>query len=192
MLVAAVGKEMRVSARSQSGDMAKALLQLPMRGVENTVLRKIRMSSLMKPTGKSAESPPPKQSIYWQQALFWQSMGFLTIIVLTWCDAIFDLTHNIFGMQRQNEDINQTAISTAVIVLLWMLSGYKIYRVVSRLSYLESFLHVCAWCRKIEHDNQWFSIEEHFTKRTGGQTSHGICPECSAKLLGKPIVESHS
>ena len=146
----------------------------------------------MKPTEKSAESPPPKQTIYWQQALFWQSIGFLTIIVLTWCNAIFDLSHNLFGMAHQNEDFDQTTISTVVIIFLWIFSAYKIYRVISRLSYLESFLHVCAWCRKIEHDNQWFSLEDHFTKKTGGQTSHGICPECAAKLIGKAKAESPS
>jgi hypothetical protein len=70
-------------------------------------------------------------------------------------------------------------------VLLWMFSAYKIYLVVSRLSYLESFLHVCAWCRKIEYNSRWLSLEAHFTQKTGGQVSHGICPECSAKVIGQ-------
>src|SRR5262245_43857675 len=97
------------------------------------------------------KAPPPKQSIYWQKALIWQSMGFLIVIVLTWSDALFDLLHYALGLPHHSGDLNRTAISTAVILLLWMFSAYKIYRVVSRLSYLESFLHVCAWCRKIEH-----------------------------------------
>jgi hypothetical protein len=79
-------------------------------------------------------------------------------------------------------DINRTAITTAVIVLLWMFSAYKIYLVVSRLSYLESFLHVCAWCRKIEYNDRWLSLEAHFMHKTGGRVSHGICPECSERL----------
>jgi hypothetical protein len=76
-------------------------------------------------------------------------------------------------------DINRTAITTVVIIFLWIFSAYKIYLVVSRLSYLESFLHVCAWCRKIEYNSQWLSLEAHFAQKTGGQVSHGICPECS-------------
>jgi hypothetical protein len=138
----------------------------------------------MQPT-KEPFNVPPKQPIYWQQALLWQSLGFLIIIVLTWCNKIFDLTHYVFGIRQQDEDIRQTAIATAAILLLWVLSGYKIYRVVSRLSYLESFLHVCAWCRKIEHDAQWLSLEQHFATQTGGKASHGICPECSAKMRGQ-------
>jgi hypothetical protein len=64
-----------------------------------------------------------------------------------------------------------------------MLSAYKTYLVVSRLSYLESFLHVCAWCRKIEYNDRWLSLEAHFEQKTGGTVSHGICPECSKQVL---------
>ena len=78
----------------------------------------------MQATQEPFKFAPPKQPIYWQKALLWQSLGFLIIIVLTWCNSIFDLTHYILGMQRQDEDINQTLISTVVIVFLWMLSGY--------------------------------------------------------------------
>ena len=80
------------------------------------------------------KAPPPKQLVYWQKALLWQSLGFLVVVVLTWSDAIFDLAHVILGLPHREEDMNRTAITTAVIVLLWMFSAYKIYLVVSRLS----------------------------------------------------------
>ncbi len=79
--------------------------------------------------------------------------------------------------------MNRTVTVTVVILLLWAFSAYKVYRVVSRLSYLESFFHVCAWCRKIEYKNQWLSLEQHFTEKTGRPASHGICPECAGKVL---------
>ena len=50
------------------------------------------------------------------------------------------------------------------------------------IRYLESILHVCAWCRKIEHNDRWRSLEAHFMQKTGGRVSHGICPECSERL----------
>ena len=134
------------------------------------------------------QTPPPRQLVYWQKALLWQSLGFLIVVVLTWSDAIFDLAHLILGLPHRDLDFNRTAITTAVILLLWMFSAYKIYLVVSRLSYLESFLHVCAWCRKIEHNDRWLSLEAHFAQKTGGQVSHGICPECSDKLT-HPVEE---
>ncbi len=128
------------------------------------------------------QAPPPKQLVYWQKALLWQSLGFLIVVVLTWSDALFDLAHVILGLPHRDVDINRTEITTVVLVLLWMFSAYKIYLVVSRLSYLESFLHVCAWCRKIEYRDQWLSLEAHFAQKTGGQVSHGICPECAEEV----------
>src|ERR1051326_1812962 len=129
-----------------------------------------------------SQAPPPKQLVYWQKALLWQSLGFLIIVILTWSDALFDLAHVLLGFEVRAMDLNRTAIITVVILLLWMFSAYKVYRVVSRLSYLETFLHVCAWCRRIEHEDKWLSLEEHFTRKTGAVASHGICPECSAKM----------
>jgi hypothetical protein len=140
----------------------------------------------------NADSPPPKQTLYWQKALLWHSLAFLIIIVLTWSDALFDLAHKVFGRQHQDTDWNRTLITTAVIFLLWIFSAYKVYMVVSRLSYLESFLHVCAWCRKIEHDQSWLSLEEHFSRKTGRRASHGICPECSKRMLSEVQVGGKS
>lgn len=131
----------------------------------------------------ASQTPPPKQLVYWQKALLWQSLGFLIVVVLTWSDALFDLAHVLLGFQDRAMDLNRTAIITVVILFLWMFSAYKVYRVVARLSYLESFLHVCAWCRKIEYNNQWLSLEAHFTEKTGRPASHGICPECARKIL---------
>jgi hypothetical protein len=124
--------------------------------------------------------------LYWQKALLWQSLGFLIVVVLTWSDALFDLAHVLLGFQNRALDLNRTVITTVVILLLWMFSAYKVYLVVSRLSYLESFLHVCAWCRKIEYKSQWLSLEAHFREKTGREPSHGICPECAEKLL-RPV-----
>ena len=134
-----------------------------------------------------SQPPPPKQLLYWQKALLWQSLGFLIVVVLTWSDALFDLTHVLLGFENRAMDLNRTVITTVVILLLWIFSAYKVYLVVSRLSYLESFLHVCAWCRKIEYNNQWLSLEAHFTEKTGRKPSHGICPECAKKVL-RPVL----
>jgi hypothetical protein len=126
--------------------------------------------------------PPPKQALHWQKALLWHGVGFLTLVVLTWCDALFDLMHYILGHAARPANIMEVEIKTVVILLLWIGSAYKLYQIVSRLSYLEKFLHVCSWCRRIQHQNFWLSLEEHFQHDTGGEVSHGICPECARRF----------
>jgi hypothetical protein len=126
--------------------------------------------------------PPPKQSLHWQKALLWHGVGFLTLIVLTWCDGLFDLMHYVLGHPAQTANIEEVEIKTVLIVFLWMGSAYKLYQIVSRLSYLEKFLNVCSWCHRIQHHDAWLSLEEHFQKDTGAEVSHGICPECAEQF----------
>jgi hypothetical protein len=129
-----------------------------------------------------SDYPPPKQPLHWQKALLWHGMGFVTLLVLTWCDALFDLMHHVLGQPAQTANIEEVEIKTIVILLLWIGSAYKLYLIVSRLSYLEKFLHVCSWCRRIQHQNVWLSLEEHFQHNTGAEISHGICPECAQRF----------
>lgn len=48
---------------------------------------------------------------------------------------------------------------------------------------LQAILPLCSYCRKIRDDEDyWHSVESYVTKHTGTQISHGICPECFAKV----------
>ena len=126
--------------------------------------------------------PPPRQEILWHKALFWHALGFLTIVMVLWADKLFSLFQHLGVGDENQETFLEVSAKSGVVILLWMFSAYKIYLIVSRLSYLESFLHVCAWCRKIEAEHKWLTIEQHFTQQTGVKASHGICPECAKKL----------
>ena len=133
-------------------------------------------------TDQKPKTPPPGQMLAWQKALIWHGLGFVTLLVLTWCDSLFDLAHYLAGFPPRTADIGEIVIKSGVIVLLWIGSAYKLYLIVSRLSYLENFLRVCAWCRRIEHQSRWLSLEEHFQQRTGAMVSHGICPKCAERF----------
>jgi CheY-like chemotaxis protein len=49
---------------------------------------------------------------------------------------------------------------------------------------LESLLPICAYCHRMrdETGTGWEPIEEYVSARTGSHFSHGICPECDARL----------
>ena len=49
---------------------------------------------------------------------------------------------------------------------------------------LQSLLPVCAWCKKVRNDSgYWYQIEKYITANSRTKITHGICPECEAKLL---------
>jgi hypothetical protein len=47
---------------------------------------------------------------------------------------------------------------------------------------LQGIVPICAHCRKVRSDDGfWEQAEAYFTKRTGADLSHGICPECISR-----------
>jgi sigma-B regulation protein RsbU (phosphoserine phosphatase) len=60
---------------------------------------------------------------------------------------------------------------------------------------LKDLIPICAYCRKIRNDdNYWQMVEIYIGEQTGSNFTHGICPSCSAALLAeikeKPEVPS--
>ena len=56
---------------------------------------------------------------------------------------------------------------------------------ISDLIRLQSILPICAHCKKIRNDaDYWESVEQYLTTRVDVSFSHGFCPECSKKYYG--------
>jgi PleD family two-component response regulator len=48
---------------------------------------------------------------------------------------------------------------------------------------LEGLLPICAWCKKIRDDKgYWTGVEKYLVQRTSAQFTHGICPDCAARV----------
>ena len=44
---------------------------------------------------------------------------------------------------------------------------------------LSGLLPICAWCKKIRNDeNYWQGLEDYLSRHTDLRFSHGICPTC--------------
>ena len=48
---------------------------------------------------------------------------------------------------------------------------------------LRGLVPVCSYCKKVRNDKgYWEQIEEYVANNSHARFSHGICPECTAKL----------
>ena len=48
---------------------------------------------------------------------------------------------------------------------------------------LRGLLPICAWCKKIRDDgNYWRQVEDYVARHTEASFTHGICPSCEVKL----------
>lgn len=75
------------------------------------------------------------------------------------------------------------ALSRQVVSLLELRkASAELAKVLEDVTKLTDLLPICVWCKKVRDDDGfWTRVEDYFKRQTGIETSHGICPECSAK-----------
>ena len=99
--------------------------------------------------------------------LRFESAGFILLCAMSWID-------------EYHQTWRESAVETAAVLAVWGLVFLNTRRLISRLHYLEGFVRVCSWCRKIGLDERWMPMEEYFTEQLHTETTHGMCPECAA------------
>jgi hypothetical protein len=114
-------------------------------------------------------------------AILWvESFGFSFLIVLSWLTEAMRIPHFLFG-EPFSPNWHRAMLRTVVIILIWAWVHVATRRLLKRLHYLEEFLRVCSWCRKVCHDGEWLAMEDYFNSKFATRTSHGMCPECLKK-----------
>lgn len=123
-----------------------------------------------------------------RETILWvEGIGFGMIIALIWVTEYLQVPHLLFA--EEAHVLWQRALyRSASVVVVWLAVHLATRRLLQRLHQLEEFLLICAWCRKIGHNNAWVSMEEYFGSTLFMRTTHGICPECSRDV--KQSIES--
>jgi hypothetical protein len=120
--------------------------------------------------------------------LWYIHSGFLLIILLSWLDELIALPYLLWGGPSPHGNWRESVIETVIALSVWAIVFTYTRRVINRVYYLEGFLTVCAWCRKIHHDDQWIPIEEYVQRGFHAKTSHGMCPTCAKAFPDKKII----
>jgi len=121
-----------------------------------------------------------KQRTYEKVILGLELIGFGAVIALIWLDEYVDLPHRFFGALKtplRPQEFWLEALSVLFVAIAIVSATLWIFQ---RLRFLEGFLQVCAWCRKVNLGEEWVSFEQYLKRETDVQLSHSICPECRA------------
>jgi glucose-6-phosphate-specific signal transduction histidine kinase len=60
----------------------------------------------------------------------------------------------------------------------------KLRKAISEIKVLETFLPICAECKKIrDKEGEWQELEIYIGQHSNTQFSHGYCPECARRAL---------
>ena len=113
-----------------------------------------------------------------------QITGFLSIIILCWLDETLALPARVFGdplstAGNWHEAVWETICITMVAIPIVVASTLM----VRKLHYLENFIRVCAWCRKVHLNDTWIPVENYLSTEASIECSHGICEECAKQLV---------
>ena len=110
-----------------------------------------------------------------------QSLGFLAIITLCWLNSLCGLPALIFEGRFGISDFEGPMLQMLLILAVWLLVNFSTRRSLERLRHLESFMRVCAWCHRINHQGKWKTPERYLAEGFDTSATHGICVECLAK-----------
>ena len=112
--------------------------------------------------------------------LWVEAIAFLMIIALSWLTEAIRIPHLIYG-ESFVPNWHRAILRTVVIALIWFWVHLATKKLLKRLHYLEEFLRVCGWCRKVSHGTEWIEMERYLKSKFATKTSHGMCPDCLRK-----------
>jgi hypothetical protein len=110
-----------------------------------------------------------------------QSVGFLAIIALSWFDEVVGLRCLVFGDNPYISDFRESALEMLFVLAVWLIVAGTTQRLLTRVSHLEKYLRVCAWCHRVGMGKDWMKWEEFMARKFETHTSHGICEECMTR-----------
>ncbi|HEV2693045.1 MAG TPA: hypothetical protein VG347_09150 [Verrucomicrobiae bacterium] len=113
--------------------------------------------------------------------VLYQNLGFLGIMTLCYLDEVLKLPTLLFSDHPFAFLFRRTTLEVLLVLMIWFLVSTSTRRILERIRYLEKFMRVCAWCRKINFQGQWMPLEQFMQQGFDTPTTHGICTVCLEK-----------
>lgn len=100
---------------------------------------------------------------------------------------IKDVSGTIIGASATERDITERALRDAERERLLA----ELQEALARVKALHGLLPICAWCKKVRNDKgYWQEVEMYIHEHADVDFSHGICPDCAAKLKKEHFPDS--
>lgn len=127
-------------------------------------------------------------------------LGFRAAIITALLSGITWLYEDLFAGHHYFANLyevwNTTTYFASFIAIAWVVSRLRqmldlerqvaeeLRKALSEITILETFLPICAECKKIhDNDGEWKELEVYFSQHSNTQFSHGYCPECGKLAL---------
>ncbi|MCX7047794.1 MAG: hypothetical protein NTX50_20205 [Candidatus Sumerlaeota bacterium] len=128
-----------------------------------------------------------KKHKYTYLVLWYECIGFMLLIALSWADEMLSVPYLLLGGLRPASSWRESVLETAVIMLVAIPMFVLTKRLIARVFYLEEIPRICAWCRRIHYEGEWLLIEHYLDKGFNTKMSHSMCPECFNKAIAEEM-----
>ena len=113
--------------------------------------------------------------------VLYQNIGFLGIMTICYLDELLKLPTLLFSENPFAFLFRRSTLDILLVLTVWFLVSTSTRRILERIRYLEKFMRVCAWCRRINFKGEWMPLEEFMRQGFDTPTTHGICTVCLEK-----------
>jgi hypothetical protein len=113
----------------------------------------------------------------WNFILWNEAIGFSLILGLSWLTELLRIPHYLYG-EPFTTNWKRAFLRTVVILVIWGWVHTVTKRLLRRLHYLEEFIRMCSWCRKVCYEGEWIQMETYLNSNFSMRTTHGMCPQC--------------
>jgi hypothetical protein len=125
--------------------------------------------------------------------LLYEAIGFLAIIALAWANEVFDIPYLLLGSPTTEVNVREAAFESGCVLILGIAVMAITRNFLNHIKYLEGFVVVCAFCKRIRiGEDKWIPMEEFVTDRAEVEFSHAYCPICMEEHYGHLFPSKNS
>ena len=113
---------------------------------------------------------------------FWQFLTFIMLLLLIWVSELQDIPALLFNTAPLEVNYFRACTLSAAVLITAVIAIGNTYLQQKRI--LTHLVSVCSNCHKVQiSQNNWTRIEDYVSEHSPLTFTHGLCPECQARIM---------
>lgn len=113
---------------------------------------------------------------------FWQLLTFIMMLLLIWVSELRDMPSLLFNTAASGVNYFRACTLSAAVLITAIIAIGNTYLQQKRV--LTHLISVCSNCHKVQvNENNWRRVEDYVSEHSPLTFTHGLCPECQAKIM---------
>lgn len=132
------------------------------------------------------------QRVIYKHILWGQAIFFIIVLITLWLVEVYDFPGGMLGEPETPVNWQEALVESFVIIVLGGTIMWWTVRLLRRIQYLEGFLPMCSFCKRIRVKDEWIPVDSFISEHSDAVCSHGLCPDCSRENYGIPSSQGDS